>query len=146
MCWGRGDSGQLGDGATSSRSTPVAVELPSGTSALFISAHLGDHTCAVLADSRRVVCWGRNEYNGYTGALGSGSTAAFVSTPQYAQLPTGDRASRVKAGSEFSCAVTFSNVMYCWCVFVVISYHGSTVRGLVFYVRWPGADLHDHVL
>ena len=66
-CWGRNNRGQLGQGDTTDRSAPVAVNLGTNKSALMISA--GDeHTCAVLND-HTVKCWGHNRY----GQLGVGT-------------------------------------------------------------------------
>jgi len=55
-CWGQGDSGQLGNGASSNRPDPVAVVLPAP--AVDIAAGIA-HTCALLED-RTVWCWGNN--------------------------------------------------------------------------------------
>jgi alpha-tubulin suppressor-like RCC1 family protein len=62
VCWGHNDEGQLGDGTTTNRSTPVAV---SGlTDAIALSAGVPpfeSHTCAVRAGGT-VVCWGDNRW------------------------------------------------------------------------------------
>ncbi|GAA0439100.1 hypothetical protein Acor_68670 [Acrocarpospora corrugata] len=71
--WGSNTVGQLGDGTTTERRTPVRISL-SGVSQ--IEAGAGGTTAALL-DNRRVWTWGSNE----SGALGTGDTAAYIPTP-----------------------------------------------------------------
>jgi Regulator of chromosome condensation (RCC1) repeat len=72
-CWGDNSNGQLGDGTTTDRSTPVSVSSLGGTAVAIVAGW--EHTCAVLSGGS-VRCWGRN----YNGQLGDGSTTD-CSTP-----------------------------------------------------------------
>src|SRR5438067_11004657 len=56
-CWGSNEYGQLGDGTTTERDTPVKVKRLTGGVAA--AATGGYHTCAVTA-AGGVKCWGWN--------------------------------------------------------------------------------------
>jgi alpha-tubulin suppressor-like RCC1 family protein len=71
-CWGDNRDGQLGDGTTTSRSTPPASDVLTGVQAIAMGFM---HTC-VLMTSGGVRCWGSNQY----GQLGDGA-APFHYTP-----------------------------------------------------------------
>jgi len=97
-------SPQLGNGTTTSSSTPVAV---SGiTTAQSVSVG-GSHSCAVL-DSGGVQCWG---FNG-SGRLGNGTTTSS-STP-VPVFRIGSGATVVSAGNSHSCARLNSGQLRCW--------------------------------
>jgi alpha-tubulin suppressor-like RCC1 family protein len=71
-CWGDNLVGQLGDGTTITRLTPVNVQGITGLTALAAGQ---DHTCALRADGS-MACWGANGH----GQLGDNTTTSR-STP-----------------------------------------------------------------
>lgn len=100
-CWGSNESGQLGDGTSQQRLSPVKnADLRDPAAALVV----GDrHTCAIAAGA--VWCWGANG----SGQLGDGST---TSNPRPRQaLASG--ATAVAAGAAHTCAVA-SGTLQCW--------------------------------
>jgi alpha-tubulin suppressor-like RCC1 family protein len=64
-CWGRNVYGQLGDGSTTDRSTPIPVEGAFRFNAL---EAFGSHTCGTTP-AGDAICWGYNA----DGQLGDGS-------------------------------------------------------------------------
>ncbi|MEM7129112.1 MAG: hypothetical protein AAF702_22460 [Chloroflexota bacterium] len=104
-CWGYNNWGQLGDGTTTSKFTPIDVgDLSSGVSA--ISAGYG-HTCALIETSGNIKCWGYN----ITGQLGDGTTLDRHS-PTTIEGIIG--ASDVKAGGNHTCALINRSNIKCW--------------------------------
>jgi alpha-tubulin suppressor-like RCC1 family protein len=102
-CWGRGDVGQLGNGATSHSSVPVRVSNLDDATSISVGAA---HTCATLATGN-VSCWG---YGG-SGQLGNGSTSDSSVPVTVSGL---DDAVSVSAGNVHSCAVRASGQVSCW--------------------------------
>jgi hypothetical protein len=103
QCWGRGDQGQIGDGATSTRTTPTTV----AGGRTYASVAVGDsHACA-LADDGRAWCWGSNDY----GTLGDG--AATRSAVPVAAMPS-LRFSSLDVGWLHTCGTTTGGETTCW--------------------------------
>lgn len=113
-CWGSNVYGQLGDGTTTSRTTPVDVSgLASGVASVSAGYR---HTCAVTTGGG-VRCWGHNIY----GQLGDGTTTGpelcsgdpCSKTPiDVSGLTTGVAA--VSAGTNGTCSRTTSSGVKCW--------------------------------
>jgi len=78
-CWGTNDFGQLGDGTTADRASPVAVGLLAGAAQVTAG---GAHSCAVTGEGV-AYCWGANRH----GQLGTGTAGGALSTPQRVATP-----------------------------------------------------------
>lgn len=110
-CWGANDRGQLGDGTTIDRSTPVGVSsLGSGVARVSAGERL---TCAVTA-AGGAKCWGANE----KGQIGDGSTTDRPVPVDVSGLTSGVAA--IAAGASSACALTTGGGVKCW---------GYNVRG-----------------
>ena len=109
-CWGKNYWGQLGDGTTDDRYTPVdVVGLSNGMAAVAAGGSYasGDHTCA-LTESGEVKCWGNN----YWGQLGDGTTDNRY-TPVHV-VGISSEVNAIAIGSNHTCALTSSGGVKCW--------------------------------
>ncbi len=106
--WGSNGNGQLGDGSTTNRTSPVLVGLPAGATATAVSA--GTFHSLALTSTGAVYAWG---FNGTTGRLGDGTTTQRTS-PVLVNLPAGVTATAVSAGNAHSLAVTSTGAVYAW--------------------------------
>lgn len=101
-CWGGNAAGQLGDGTTTPRLTPVtALGLTSGVTHLVAGYQ---YTCAIKSGS--VYCWGNGTYAGQ-------GTAANVLAPSTLAGMSGT-AVALEDGGYHACAVLSGGELYCW--------------------------------
>ncbi|WP_026284378.1 RCC1 domain-containing protein [Salinispora arenicola] len=107
LAWGRNAVGQLGDGTTINRSTPVDVRLPPGTTVTAVAAGF-NHSLA-LTSAGTVFAWGDNS----TGQLGDG-TRTNRSTPVAVGLPVGTIVTAIAGGGSHSLAVTSAGNARAW--------------------------------
>ncbi len=103
-CWGHNSNGQLGDGTTSVRSSPVVVDVGVSYSQVVVGSNY--HTCGITT-SGDLKCWGLNT----SGQLGD-NTLIDRWTPTL--VDAGTKYSAVYLGSSFTCGITTAGVLKCW--------------------------------
>jgi alpha-tubulin suppressor-like RCC1 family protein len=105
-CWGSNWAGQLGDGTSTNRKTPVdVVGLSSGV--LAVSVGRNGHTCALITGSG-MKCWGNNS----SGELGNGTMDRSATPSDVIGLAGG--VSAIATGYSHTCALTISGAAKCW--------------------------------
>jgi alpha-tubulin suppressor-like RCC1 family protein len=104
-CWGGNDSGQLGDGSTTTRMKPVQVQ-GVGSSITLVSAG-NRHTCS-LTKQGSLWCWGKNN----SGELGDGSKQKRLNPVSVSRL--GTDVTFVTLGYSHTCATKRDASLWCW--------------------------------
>ena len=104
-CWGLNFQGQLGDGTTGDKSSPVQVGALGTLVAEIAAGNL--HTCARKTDGT-LWCWGNNDH----GQLGDGTSKSKSSPVQVGAL--GTLVAEVAAGGNHTCARKTDGTLWCW--------------------------------
>lgn len=112
-CWGRNDYNQTGDGTTTNRPSPVAVNM-SGVLAgkTFTQIIAGPYHTCVLSDQGLSYCWGKND----TGATGDGTTT-FKNAPVATDVSgvlAGKPLTMLTNGDDRTCGMDMAGNLYCW--------------------------------
>ena len=113
FAWGQNRYGQLGDGTTTERVTPVPVDMSgalAGKSVTFMAAGFS-HSLAVTSDGQ-LFGWGVN----FNGELGDGTTTdRLTAVPLSTTGPlAGKRVVALAAGQDHSLAVTSDGLLFAW--------------------------------
>lgn len=103
-CWGQNDYGELGDGSTTDRATPVQVSSLTNVAKISTGER---HSCA-LTGTGAVWCWGVNTY----GQLGDGTQTARNVPVLVSGLGSG--VADISTGGYHTCAVLTSGMVRCW--------------------------------
>jgi alpha-tubulin suppressor-like RCC1 family protein len=106
--WGRNNFGQIGDGTTTDRTTPVRVVVPGG--AYFsnvVAVAAGAQFSLALRSDATVWAWGDNS----DGIFGSG-TSGTTNFPRYVNTLTNVVA--ISAGEGFACALLSDGTIRTW--------------------------------
>ena len=107
LAWGNNGNGQLGDGTTTNADVPVKVKLPKGVKVTQLRAGCF-HTVAVTSKDH-VLAWGDNG----NGQLGNGTTVDST-TPVRVRLPRSTKVTAVRAGCQYSLALTSKGHVLAW--------------------------------
>lgn len=102
FCWGSGESGELGNNATTGSLVPVQ-EYTAAYDWIQVSVG-GLHTCA-LKNNGKIFCWGEDD--------GSGSVEPNNSVPTLVNTAAYDWV-QVSAGSYYTCALNGDGKIFCW--------------------------------
>jgi alpha-tubulin suppressor-like RCC1 family protein len=104
-CWGSNDHGQLGDGTTTDRATPVVVAGLDGAATSVTAA--GSHTCALVTGGV-VECWGANDRGQLGTQTGGGDALSPVTVPGLTSVRA------ISAGGDDPCVITGDRTVECW--------------------------------
>ena len=117
--WGYNRYGQLGDGTTTTRTTPVKVSKPVGapTDFTYVQVSGGYYHSLAIGSDGYAYAWGRSD----SGQLGNNTTTTYSSVPVRVRDPTsptdknkGLKAIQVSAGGDHSLAVGSDGNAYAW--------------------------------
>ena len=134
LAWGPNSSGQLGDGTTISKTTPVQVSgLGPGSGVVAIAAALV-HSMALKADGT-VLAWGTNS----SGQLGDGTLTPRLTPVQVSGLGDGSGVIAIAPHGAFSLALKSDGTVLAWGANASGQLgDGTTIGKGPLFQSWPG--------
>jgi len=111
FCWGSNILGQIGDGTTAHKPTPVLVSLLSGVEDVYTGS---DFTCAIANPNKSIYCWGHNNF----GQLGNGLKDKGTLVPTLVKNPDNNQPFTgmftVTGGTSHVCTIDGFKKIWCW--------------------------------
>jgi alpha-tubulin suppressor-like RCC1 family protein len=107
-CWGIDTSGQLGNGATGTQTSPAAGAAVAGNLTWKTLSLNSTHACGITTDDR-AYCWGSDS----TGQLGNDSAISANQVSPVPVLDTG-RWKTIAAGALHTCGIKMDGTAWCW--------------------------------
>ncbi len=108
MCWGRNDTGQVGDGTMGAMNRVLSAMTVSGlASGVDSVAAGGSHSCVVQTTTGGVRCWGEN----VDGELGDGTRTNSATPVTVSGLGP---AVSLALGFDHTCALLKDHTIWCW--------------------------------
>jgi alpha-tubulin suppressor-like RCC1 family protein len=119
-CWGDNQCGQLGYGnAIDVGDTPSTLPFAAGDVPLLpvsdpvLQLVAGNHHTCALMQSGYIYCWGHNDF-GQLGYDRTDSLADGEVVTSFGFVNLGDKATRIAAGGDHTCAILQSGAVRCW--------------------------------
>jgi len=106
-CWGNNTNGVLGDGSSTTRSSPVVIDSGVTYSKITIGGTWIMHSCGITT-AGVLKCWGNNS----AGQVGRGDLVTPVLSPVV--VDTGVTYREVSATGKSTCAITTGGTLKCW--------------------------------
>lgn len=113
-CWGRNQTGDVGNGTVAATSTPEVVKANIG----FTRVSTGWGTSCGVDGEGLAYCWGDNGY-GQIGSTAISYPSSFNKLPVAVTLSgmnagSGQRFATITEGWSFTCGITINGWAYCW--------------------------------
>ncbi|MBP9742306.1 MAG: hypothetical protein KBD37_03010, partial [Burkholderiales bacterium] len=109
-CWGRGNSGQIGNGLTYDQAGPTQIKYSYVPTSLPTSIIGNQYSLCTLINSR-AYCWGY----GLDGEMGNNTTMQKNPFASAVTMPTnGDLFKSISATTSSFCALSTNGLIYCW--------------------------------